>query len=149
MEVTVSLKTWQVEGGGIHARDSVVEFNGNNMFVANSAESKGAAIHLSFSTLIFQGSSSFVNNSAEYGGGIHSESSNLTFIHLESSHHAKVSPSCINCKSVCNDPSTVAKNTFFNNTALHSEVEHNTLIFIPTSACIKQHMCVLPRQSCN
>ena len=118
------IKNMAISGGGIHAQESVVKFNGNNMFVANSAEIKGAAIHLSFSTLIFQGSSSFENNLADYGGGIHSESSNLTFIHLESSYHAKVSPSCINCKSVCNDPSTVAKNIFFNNTALRGGAQY-------------------------
>ena len=55
-EITALLITQQGQKE-IDARDSVVKFNGNGMFVANSAGSKGAAIHISF--LIFQGSSSF------------------------------------------------------------------------------------------
>ena len=105
------------EGGGIDARNCLVKFNGRDMFVANSAGRKGAAIHTSFTTLIFQGGSSFVNNSAEYGGGVHTESSNLTFIHHGFSHHALVSPPCINCRSVCNDLSTISVISFLNNTA--------------------------------
>ena len=104
------------EGGGIDTRNSLVEFNGTNMFVANSAGSIGAAIHTSFATTIFQGSSSFGNNSAEYGGGIYSESSNLTFIHHGVSHHTLVSQPCIDCSSVCNDLSTISDISFLNNT---------------------------------
>ena len=109
-------------GGGIYARESFVKFSGKDMFVANSVGSKGAAIHTSYSTLIFQGSSSFVNNLAEYGGGIHSESSNLTFLHLASSYYAKESPPCINCKSFCNDSSTIT--IFLNNTALRGGAQY-------------------------
>ena len=69
-------------GGAIYARDSVAEFSGKD----GSAERKDAAIHASFSTLILQESSSFVNNSAKYGGGIYSESSNLTLVHDRSSY---------------------------------------------------------------
>ena len=103
------------EGGGMYARDSVVEFNKKDVFVANSAGSKGAAIHASFTTLIFQGSSSFMNNSAEYGGGVYSESSNLTFVHLRFNHYL---PTHINC----NDSLTL--NVFLNNTALRGGAQY-------------------------
>ena len=104
-------------GGAIYVRDSVVELKGKDVFVANSAVNKGAAIHTSFSTLVFQGSSSFVNNSAEYGGGIHSESSNLTFAYHGSNHHASKSQSCIDC-NICNAISTTPGSSFINNMAL-------------------------------
>ena len=116
--------TARSEGGGIDARDSVVKFNGNGMFVANSARTKGAAIHLSFTTLIFQGSSSFENNSAEYGGGIYSDSSNLTVLQQKFCHHARVSPSCINHKVVCNNPSTISGISFLNNTAFQGGAQY-------------------------
>ena len=102
------------EGGGIYAADSTVKFNGNDMLLDNSAKNKGAAIHSSSTTLIFQGSSSFVRNSAMYGGGIHSESSNLTFVRHGSNHY--IPPCCINYKSVCSE-SLEPKNIFLNNTA--------------------------------
>ena len=124
-------------GGGIYARESVVKFSGKDMFVANSVGSKGAAIHTSYSTLIFQGSSSFENNLAEYGGGIHSESSNLTFVHLASSYYAKESPPCINCKSFCNDSSTIT--IFFNNTALRGGAQYfdlNSNFSLYQKACV-------------
>ena len=70
------------EGGAIFVRDSVAEFSGKD----ESAGRKGAAIHASSSTLILQGSSSFINNSAKYGGGVYSESSNLTLVHDRSSY---------------------------------------------------------------
>ena len=107
-------------GGAIYVRDSVVELKGKDVFVANSAANKGAAIHTSFSTLVFQGSSSFVNNSAEYGGGIHSESSNLTFA---SNHHASKSQSCIDC-SICNAIFTTPGSNFINNMALQGGAQY-------------------------
>ena len=103
-------------GGGMYTRDSVVKFNGRDLFVANSARRKGAAIHVSFTILVFQGSSSFVNNSAEYGGGIHSESGSLTFLH----HYT---PPCISYKSVCND-SVNPESIFLNNTALRGGAQY-------------------------
>ena len=112
------------EGGGIDARNSLVEFNGRDIFGANSARSRGAAIHSSFTTLIFQGGSSFVNNSAEYGGGVHIESSNFTVAHHRFSHHALVSPPCINCGLVCNDLSTISDIKFLNNTALRGGAQY-------------------------
>ena len=105
------------EGGGIDARNSVVEFNGKNMFVANSAGSKGAAIHLSLTNLIFRGSSLFVNNSAKYGGGIHTESSNLTFVHHESSYHTRV-------LKFCNNASSTLEFSFRNNLALRGGAQY-------------------------
>ena len=107
--------TAELGGGGILSMNSFVELNGKSTFVSNSAGSKGAAIHMSFTNLIIGGSSSFVGNSAEYGGGIHSESSNLTFVHHGSNRLTKLSPSC---KSVCNGLSTIPRNVFLNNTAL-------------------------------
>ena len=102
------------DGGGIYATDSTIKFNGNDRLLANSAKNRGAAIHSSSTTLIFQGSSFFLNNSAEYGGGIYSESTNLTFVHHGSNHY---SPPCsINYKSVCSE-SLEPKNIFLNNTA--------------------------------
>ena len=110
-------------GGGIEARDSVVTLNGKDTFVANSAGSKGAAIHLSFTNLIFQGSSSFVNNSAKYGGGIHTESSNLTFVHHGTSHHTTV----LKC---CNNTSSISEYTFHNNVALRGGAQYFDLYSI-------------------
>ena len=101
-------------GGGVYARNSAVKFYGKDIFATNSARSKGAAVQISFTTLIFQGSSSFVNNSAEYGGGIYSESSNVTFLPPGSSLHARVSSSC---KSYIDDP-VIPQNSFINNIAL-------------------------------
>ena len=106
-----------LHGGGIDAKDSVVEFSGKDTFVVNSAKNKGAAVHVSFATLLFQGSSSFVSNSARYGGGIYSESSNLTFIHHESGYHAKVSPHC-------KFTSTIPAISFLNNTAIHGGAQY-------------------------
>ena len=111
------------EGGGIDARNSVVKFNGKNMFVANSAGSKGAAIHLSFTNLIFRGSSLFVNNSAKYGGGIHTESSNLTFVHHGSSHHTRV-------LKFCNKASSILGFSFRNNLALRGGAQYFDLYSI-------------------
>ena len=99
-----------------HTPKSKEGFGGNNAFVGNTAGSKGAGIYTSFSTLIFQGSSSFVNNSAQYGGGIYSQSSNLTFAHNRSSQHTRISPSFINCK-LCGAVSN-SSISFTNNTAL-------------------------------
>ena len=107
------------EGGGIDARASIIKFNGRDMFVANSAKSKGAAIHISFTTLIFQGSSSFVNNSAKYGGGIHSENSNLALLHHGSSHPSRVSPSKSNTAN-----SIIPENSFVNNKALRGGAQY-------------------------
>ena len=104
-------------GGGIEARDSVVKLNGKDTFVANSAGSKGAAIHLSYTNLIFRGSSSFVNNSAKYGGGIHTESSNLTFVHHGTSHHTRV-------LKFCNNTSSIPEYTFHSNVALRGGAQY-------------------------
>ena len=111
------------EGGVIDARNSVVEFNGKNMFVSNSAGSKGAAIHLSFTNLIFRESSSFVSNSAKYGGGIHTESSNLTFVHHASSHHKRV-------LNFCNNASSTLEFSFRNNLALRGGAQYFDLYSI-------------------
>ena len=108
--------TAKSEGGAIYARYSLMTFESSDAFIANTAESKGAAIYTSFSTLVFQGSSSFANNSAQYGGGIHSDSSNLTFAHNRSSQHTRKLPSCINCK-LCGAASNFSI-SFSNNTAL-------------------------------
>ena len=108
------------EGGGIYARDSTVQFNGKDVFMANTARSRGAAIHTSFSTFIFQGSSSFMNNLAKYGGGVYSESSNLTFSLHVSSHQTRTLPLSINC-NICSDvfnQSTIPEICFLNNKAL-------------------------------
>ena len=102
--------TARLEGGGINARDSVLKFGSKDIFVANSARGKGAAIHTSFTTLIFQGSSAFVNNSAKYGGGIHSENSNLTFMHYE-------------CKS-CGNTSTTPEFSFLGNLAIRGGAQY-------------------------
>ena len=109
------------EGGGIYARQSLVTHRGSGMYVANLAGSKGAAIHTSFTNFIFQGSSSFVNNLAEYGGGMYSQSSNITVVHHRSNHYT---PSCNNCKSVCNDYSTIPGCNFVNNTALQGGAQY-------------------------
>ena len=109
------------EGGGIYARGKVMKFNGKHMFVANLAEKKGAAIHMSFTTSIFQGTSTFMNNSAEYGGGIYCESSNLTVVHYESTRAPLL---CTNCESVCNDPRSVHKTSFFSNSALQGGAQY-------------------------
>ena len=142
--------TAELGGGAIYARDTVVEMNSEDVFVANTA-TRGAAIHAFSSTLILQGSSSFVNNlaqhggaiqassttliiqgnnsfmnnSAEYGGGIYSESSNLTFAHHESSRHARKSSSCIDC-SICNSVSNSSTLgiSFVNNTALRGGAQY-------------------------
>ena len=101
------------EGGGMYVSDSVVKFNGKDLFAANSAGSRGAAIHASFTTLLFQGSSSFLDNSAAYGGGVHSEHSNLTF---GFSYPAKRS-SCINCNGH-------SSSSFVNNLALRGGAQY-------------------------
>ena len=106
--------TAKSEGGAINARDSLIQFNSRGMFIANSAENKGAAIHAFFTTLIFEGGSSFINNSAEYGGGIHSESSNLTFIYCIFNHYTS---NCINYKSVRNE-SLEPESIFHNNISI-------------------------------
>ena len=100
---------------------SSVTHRGSGMYVANLAESKGAAIHTSFTIFIFQGSSYFVNNLAEYGGGVYSQSSNITFVHRRSNHYSQ---SCINCISVCSDYSAIPGNSFFNNTALRGGAQY-------------------------
>ena len=105
------------EGGVIDAKNSVVKFNGKNIFVANSAGSKGAAIHLSLTNLIFRGSSLFVNNSAKYGGGIHTESSNLTFVHHASSYHTRV-------LKFCDNTSSTLEFSFRNNMALRGGAQY-------------------------
>ena len=107
------------EGGAINFSDSQVEFTGRSIFSANTAGNKGAAIHTSFTTLIFEGTSSFVNNSATYGGGIQSESSNITFVSLETSHHMNVSQSCINYENCCDisNFTSVSGSSFLNNRA--------------------------------
>ena len=107
------------EGGAIRFSDSQVEFTGRSIFAANTAGNKGAAIHTSFTTLIFEGTSSFVNNSANYGGGIQSESSNITFVNLETSHHMNVSQSCINYENCCDvsNFTSVSGSSFLNNRA--------------------------------
>ena len=115
--------TAQSGGGAIYVRDSAVKLKGKDAFVANSAGSKGAAIHTSFSTLFFQGSSSFVNNSAKYGGGIHLESSNLTFVNHRSNHRTSKSQSCIDC-SICNAISTTPGSSFVNNMALQGGAQY-------------------------
>ena len=116
-----------------------MEFNGNDMFVANSAGSRGAAIHTSFATTIFQGSIYFGNNSADNGGGISSESSNLTFIPHGFSHHTLVSPPCINCRSVCNDRLGISDISFLNNTAHRGGAQYFDLY--SNFSLFKQHMC--------
>ena len=74
-------------GGAIYARYSAVELNGKDLIVANATGSQCAENHASSNTSILQlGSSSFVNNFANYGGGIYSESSNLTLVHNRSSY---------------------------------------------------------------
>ena len=100
-------------GGAIYARYSAVELNGKDLIVANATGSQCAENHASSNTSILQGSSSFVNNSANYGGGIYSESSNLTVVH---------------------------NTTVVISTTQHCEVGHNILMLIQISACIKQHM---------
>ena len=107
------------EGGATRFSDSQVEFTGRSIFVANTAGNKGAAIHTSFTTLIFEGTSSFVNNSANYGGGILSESSNITFVNLETSHHMNVSQSCISYENCCDisNFTSVSGSSFLNNRA--------------------------------
>ena len=110
--------TAKSEGGAIYARDGLIAFGGNDAFIANTAESKGAAIYTLFITLLFQGSSSFANNSAQYGGGIYSESSNLTFAHNRSIHNTRKPPSC-SCTAVSN--SSV---NFVNNTALRGGAQY-------------------------
>ena len=109
----------KTEGGGVYARQSLVTYRGNGTYLGNLAGSKGAAIHTSFTNFIFHGSSSFVNNLAEYGGGVYSQSSNIT---VRSSHYTV---SCINCKSVCNDyHSTFSGSNFVNNTALRGGAQY-------------------------
>ena len=108
--------TAKSDGGAIYARDGLMTFGGSNAFIGNAAESKGAAIYTFFSTLVFLGSSSFANNLAQYGGGIHSDSSNLTFAHNGSSQHTRIPPFCINCK-LCRAVSN-SSISFTNNTAL-------------------------------
>ena len=107
------------EGGAIYFSDTQMEFTGRSIFSANTAGNKGAAIHTSFTTLIFEGTSCFVNNSANYGGGIQSESSNITFVSLETSHHMNVSQSCINYENCCDisNFTSVSGSSFLNNRA--------------------------------
>ena len=107
------------EGGAICFSDSQVEFKGRSIFSANTAGTKGAAIHTSFTTLIFEGTSSFVNNSANYGGGVQSESSNITFVNLETNHHMNMSQSCINYENCCDKANFTSDfgSSFLNNRA--------------------------------
>ena len=116
------------EGGVVYAKDSLVEFSDNGTYIANTAGSKGAAIHTSFSTLIFQGISFFANNSARYGGGIYSESSNLTFARHKSSHQAKMPPSSIDSKTYSagsNFSISFVNNTAFQGGAQYLDVKSN------------------------
>ena len=73
-------------GGAIYARYSAVELNGKDLIVANATGSQCAENHTSSNTSIFQGSYSFVDDFANYGGGIYSESSNLTVVHNRTSY---------------------------------------------------------------
>ena len=56
-----------------------------------------------------------MSNSARYGGGIYSESSNLTFAHHE--YHAMVSPHC-------RFTSTIPEISFLNNMAIHGGAQY-------------------------
>ena len=73
-------------GGAIYAKDSVVEFDGKDLIVANATGRQCAENHASSSTSILQGSSSFMSNYANYGGGIYSESSYLIMVHHNCSY---------------------------------------------------------------
>ena len=115
--------TAKSEGGAIYASDGFLQFGGSGAFVANTVGSKGAAIHISFSTVVFQGSSLFANNSANYGGGVYSESSNLTFANNRSSHHTRIPSSCVNCK-VCLPVLNSLIISFVNNTALQGGAQY-------------------------
>ena len=110
-------------GGGIYTRNSTVQANGKTMFEANSARIKGAAIYTSFTSLIFKGGSYFIDNSAKYGGGIHSESTNITFLHDRSSHQPITLPSCTTCK-ICNEVSIPTEFFFLNNSALRGGAQY-------------------------
>ena len=66
----------------------------------------------------------FENNSAEYGGGIHSDNSNLTVLQHKFCYHARVSPSCINHNAVSNNPSTITEISFLNNTGLQGGAQY-------------------------
>ena len=110
-------------GGGIYTRNSTVQANGKTMFEANGARIKGAAIYTSFTSLIFKGGSYFIDNSAKYGGGIHSESTNVTFLHDRSSHQPITLPSCTTCK-ICNEVSIPTEFFFLNNSALRGGAQY-------------------------
>ena len=73
-------------GGAIYAKDSVVEFDGKDLIVANATGRQCAENHASSSTSILQGSSSFMSNYANYGGGIYSERSYLIMVHHNCSY---------------------------------------------------------------
>ena len=110
-------------GGGMYTRNCIVQANGKTMFAANSARIKGAAIYTSFTSLIFKGGSYFIDNSAKYGGGIHSESTNIMFLHDRSSHQAITLPSCTTCK-ICNEVSIPTEFFFLNNSALRGGAQY-------------------------
>ena len=110
-------------GGGMYTRNCIVQANGKTMFATNSARIKGAAIYTSFTSLIFKGGSYFIDNSAKYGGGIHSESTNVTFLHDRSSHQAITLPSCTTCK-ICNEVSIPTEFFFLNNSALRGGAQY-------------------------
>ena len=73
-------------GGAIYAKDSVVEFDGKDLIVANATGRQCAENHASSTTSILQGSSSFMSNYANYGGGIYSERSYLIMVHHNCSY---------------------------------------------------------------
>ena len=110
-------------GGGMYTINSAVQTNGKTVFAANSAQIKGAAMYTSFTSLIFKGSSYFIDNSAKYGGGIHSESTNVTFLHERSSHQATILLSCTTCK-ICNEVSIPTEFFFLNNSALRGGAQY-------------------------
>ena len=110
-------------GGGMYTINSAVQTNSKTVFEANSAQIKGAAIYTSFTSLIFKGSSYFIDNSAKYGGGIHYESTKVTFLHERSSHQATTLPSCTTCK-ICNEVSIPTEFFFLNNSALRGGAQY-------------------------
>ena len=92
-------------------------------------------------TLTIQGISSFISNWAKYGGGIHSESSNLTFARHHANmqgHHPVMSATSVALFSILQLYLELALST----TQHSGVVEHSTLMLLQLSAFIHQQMYI-------
>ena len=68
-----------IHGGAVYTEDSVLSFQGHNIFSGNSANYYAGGVYSESSTLKFSGSTSFNSNSGQFGGGIYGLGASLHF----------------------------------------------------------------------